>query len=358
VAAINEAAFRDVISGKKCGWLPAIARCLLRVASVPYGWAASIRSRLYDRGLLPIYRAGVPVISVGNLTAGGTGKTPIAALLCQRLTQLGCRPALISRGYRAAADGSNDEKRVLELLVPGTPHTQQPDRVAAARKLLELPPGLSPDVIVMDDGFQHRRLHRDLNLLLLDATCPFGFGAMLPRGLLREPLHALRRADAVLLTRANLVNEIDLRTIRQRVLQIAPKLNGRILQVSFVPHGFRDATGERSALSELLGQPIFLMTAIGNPEAFLATCLQAGLAVVGYRWFPDHHHYTTADLTAVLDEAQTNRAGIVMTTLKDLVKIRDCSERFLALDIEAALPLSEDNRCLDELLKQVTGQTR
>jgi tetraacyldisaccharide 4'-kinase len=357
VGAINEAVFRDLISGKKRGWIPAIARCLLRVASVPYGWAAVIRSGLYDCGVLPTYRVGVPVISVGNLTAGGTGKTPVAALLCQRLALLGCRPGLISRGYRAAADGSNDEKRVLELLVPGTPHIQQPDRVAAARKLLDMQPGRSPDVIVMDDGFQHRRLQRDLNLVLIDATCPFGFGAILPRGLLREPLRALRRADAVLLTRANLVAEDQLQVIRQRLLEIAPALNGRILQVSFLPQGFRDVAGNRRALSELRGQPIFLMTAIGNPEAFLATCLQAGLTVVGHRWFPDHHHYTAADLAAVLGEAQANLAGNVMTTLKDLVKIRDCRERFLALDIEATFPRPEDNRCFDEILQRMAVRT-
>ncbi len=358
MAAINEAAFRDLISGKTRGWIPALARCVLWGASVPYGWAAMIRSGLYDRGLLPICRVGVPVISVGNLTAGGTGKTPIAALLCQRLAHLGCRPALISRGYRAAADGSNDEKRVLELLVPGTPHMQQPDRVAAARKLLDMQPGQSPDVIVMDDGFQHRRLHRDLNLLLIDATCPFGFGAMLPRGLLREPLSALCRADAVLLTRANLVTEVELQRIRQRLLEIAPALNDRILCVSFVPHGFRDAAGNRRTLNEFQGQPIFLMTAIGNPEAFRATCLQAGLSVAGQRWFPDHHHYTLTDLTAVQEEAQAKQAVSVVTTLKDLVKIREGSGRFLALDIEATLPLPEDNRCLDDLLQRVTVQTR
>jgi tetraacyldisaccharide 4'-kinase len=190
VGAINEAAFRDLISGKKRGWIPAIARCLLRVASVPYGWAAVIRSGLYDCGVLPTYRVGVPVISVGNLTAGGLARLLLRHSSVSDWPQLGCRPALISRGYRAAADGSNDEKRVLELLVPGTPHIQQPDRVAAARKLLDMQPGRSPDVIVMDDGFQHRRLQRDLNLVLIDATCPFGFGAILPRGLLREPLRA------------------------------------------------------------------------------------------------------------------------------------------------------------------------
>jgi tetraacyldisaccharide 4'-kinase len=139
------------------------------------------------------------------------------------------------------------------------------------------------------------------------------------------------------------------------LLEIAPALDGRILQVSFLPQGFRDFAGNRRALSELRGQPIFLMTAIGNPDAFLATCMQAGLMVVGHRWYPDHHHYTAVERAVVLEEAQANRAANVVTTLKDLVKIGDRCERFLALDIEAVLPLPEDNRCLDELLQRVTG---
>lgn len=263
---------------------------------------------------------------------------------------MGRKPGLISRGYRATAEGGNDEKRVLELLVPGIPHIQQPDRIAAVNALLTVVEHERPDVVVMDDGFQHRRLHRDLNLVLIDATCPFGFGAVLPRGLLREPL-ALRRADAVLLTRTNLIAEPELRQLEQDLRVAAPGLGERILRVNFEPVGLRDSAGQRHSLNSVRGQSVFLMTAIGNPEAFRSTCLGAGLTIVGQRWFPDHYHYTPGDLTAVLQEATAGRAELVVTTVKDLVKIRDHSQRIVALDIEAVLPRHDDATCLSSLLQ-------
>ncbi|MFM7057487.1 MAG: tetraacyldisaccharide 4'-kinase [Planctomycetota bacterium] len=354
VPIIDETAFRNLISGRTTGLLAGAARGVLRVASAFYGCAVAVRNQLYDRRLTAVSTAGVPVISVGNLTTGGTGKTPVAALICQRLQQLGRTPGLISRGYKAAADGSNDEKRVLELLVPGIPHIQQADRAAAVRQLLQLEMANRPDVVVMDDGFQHRRLHRDLNLVLIDATCPFGFGAVLPRGLLREPLTGLRRADAVLLTRTNLVSGDELRQIEQRLQTLSPALSQRILQVNFEPVGLRDQSGQRYSLDSVRGQHVFLMTAIGNPDAFRTTCLGAGLTVVGQQWFPDHHHYTPADLATVQQHATAQRAAMVITTVKDLVKLSADWKLTLplALDIEAMLPRAEDDRCLYELLRQ------
>lgn len=349
---IDETAFRDLISGRTTGIWAQIVRGVLRAASLLYSCAVSGRNQLYDRGLLELHRTGVPVISVGNLTTGGTGKTPVAALICQRLRQLGRQPGLISRGYRATADGSNDEKRVLELLVPGIPHIQQPDRVAAVRDLLMLEQAARPDVVVMDDGFQHRRLHRDLNLVLIDATCPFGFGAVLPRGLLREPLSGLRRADAVLLTRADLISSEERGRIEERLRVLAPSLGQRILQVNFEPQGLRDQTGRQHPLDSFRGRAVFLMTAIGNPDAFRTTCLDAGLTVAGQRWFPDHHHYSSADITSVQQEAAAQGAELVITTVKDLVKIHERRENVLAVDIEATLPRQADHRCLTELLQR------
>jgi len=348
---IDETAFRNLISGRTSGVRAVALRSLLRVASILYGGGIRCRNQLYDWGLLKVHRTGVPVISVGNLTTGGTGKTPVAALICERLRHMGRKPGLISRGYRATAEGGNDEKRVLELLVPGIPHIQQPDRVAAVNALLTVAEHEHPDVVVMDDGFQHRRLHRDLNLVLIDATCPFGFGAVLPRGLLREPLSALQRADAVLLTRTNLIAEPELRQLEWDLRAVAPGLGERILRVNFEPVGLRDSAGLRHSLNAVRGQSVFLMTAIGNPEAFRSTCLGAGLTIVGQRWFPDHYHYTSGDLTAVLQEATAGGAELVVTTVKDLVKIGEHRQRIVALDIEAVLPRHDDVDCLTGLLQ-------
>lgn len=346
---VNQARFLRLISGTDRGLWPAAQRTVLAAAACGYGLVTAIRNTLYDCRLLPIYKAAVPVISAGNLTTGGTGKTPVVALLCQRLQQLGRHPGIISRGYRAAADGSNDEKKVLELLVPGVPHAQHPDRRLAARQLLSN----NPDVIVMDDGLQHRRLHRQLNLVLLDATCPFGYDWLLPRGLLRESLRGLRRADAVLITRSSLVSPERLLQIRQRVLRYAPQLTDRILHLDFQPCSLRHADGSAEPLQTARQQPVYLMSGIGNPAAFRSTCESLGLQIRGNSWFPDHHHFSSEDLQHTRQAADAAGAALILTTLKDLVKIPPHETRFLALDIVATFPSPAHEELLLQLLRSV-----
>ena len=176
------------------------------------GWALRLGSGLYapgrrgqQHGLRPgwkaTHRAAVPVISVGNITLGGTGKTPMVEWIARWYRRRGVRVALISRGY-GHAGGINDEGLVLEENLPDVPHLQDPDRVALAEIAVD---ELESELIVLDDGFQHRRLARDLDLVMLDALDPFGLGRLFPRGLLREPVRSLRRASAVILSRADLI---------------------------------------------------------------------------------------------------------------------------------------------------------
>ncbi len=350
IVPVNQARFLRLISGADRGLWPAIQRVVLAAFACVYGLITAVRNTLYDCGLLPTHKASVPVVSVGNLTTGGTGKTPVVAMLCQRLQQLGHHPGIISRGYHAAADGSNDEKKVLELLVPGVPHVQHPDRLHAARQLLSSHP---LDVIVMDDGLQHRRLHRQLNLILLDATCPFGHDWLLPRGLLRESLRGLRRADAVLITRCSLASPTTLLQIRQQVLQHAPQLTDRILSLDFQPCSLRHADGSTVPLQTAQQQPVYLMSGIGNPAAFRSTCESLGLQICGSTWFPDHHHFSSHDLQTTQLAADTAGATLILTTLKDLVKIPPTEHRFVALDIAAAFPDPTDDARLLQLLKNL-----
>jgi tetraacyldisaccharide 4'-kinase len=356
VRGMNEQAFRRLISGEQRGWVAGGLRALLWLGSLGYGAAVACRNWLFDAGVLKAGTAAAPVVSIGNVTTGGTGKTPVAAMLCQHLQRLGSRPGLISRGYRAVGDEGNDEKRVLELLVPGVPHVQNANRRAAAAALTGMAAECRPDVIVMDDGFQHRRLHRDLNLVLIDATCPFGFGYLLPRGLLREPIGALRRADAVMLTRCGLIADECLREIEETVLLAAPGLKGRIMRVDFRPRGFVGMDGRRVSFDALMGQAVFLMSGIGNPGAFEATCRVAGLEVVGKRWFADHHHFSREEVTAVQSEAVQAGADAVVSTVKDLVKLGQGSESVLAVDIEAVLMRETDQGILEELLLGMLGE--
>ncbi len=181
-----------------------MARWSLRFAAIPYGAVVALRNRGFDRRWLEIEQAGVPVVSVGNLTVGGTGKTPMVEWVARWYRRRGQRVAILSRGYRQV-HGLNDEGRVLEENLPDVPHLQDRDRVRSARIAVE---ELEAEILVLDDGFQHRRLARDLDLVLIDALEPFGLGHLLPRGLLREPLRSLRRTDMVVLSRADLVERV------------------------------------------------------------------------------------------------------------------------------------------------------
>ena len=311
-----------------------------------YCAAIALRNAGFDLAIREPRRVDVPVISVGNLTTGGTGKTPVVALVVQILQQQDRIPGIISRGYRSVDGQGNDEKRVLERLCPGVPHEQNSSRYAAARKLIGT---TDIDTIVMDDGYQHRQLHRELDIVLIDATNPFGYDHLLPRGLLREPLTALKRADVVLITRSDMVAESVLAKIEERVRKIAPKLTDRIGRVEFRPSGLIDGHGQRCMVEELRDQPVMLVSGIGNPEAFAETCRKAGLRVEATQWFPDHYHYTKEDLTEIAERAASKGINRVITTLKDLVKIPKATP-FLALEIAAVLPDPNHRKLLESLL--------
>ena len=206
------AQFHDLIRGRRRGFGPALARLGLTAASVPYGTAVRLRNRLYDAGWKARLRAAVPVVSVGNLTLGGTGKTPCVEYLARFYRDRDVRVAILSRGY-GGSGAANDEALVLEENLPDVPHLQGADRVALAGVAVE---ELEAELLILDDGFQHRRLARDLDVVLLDATDPFGQGRLLPRGLLREPASSLRRADAVLVSRCDQVAESSVNELTRR----------------------------------------------------------------------------------------------------------------------------------------------
>ncbi|MEO1997370.1 MAG: tetraacyldisaccharide 4'-kinase, partial [Planctomycetaceae bacterium] len=186
---MNSRKFRDLISGHNRGLAARSVRWGLECLASIYGSGVRLRNRTYDRGLRKVQALPVPAISVGNLTAGGTGKTPFVAYLANSFCTHQHQPAILSRGYGSQDGEANDEKRVLDLLCPNVPHDQHPDRVAAAARVCEQH---NIDVLILDDGFQHRRAARDLDIVLIDALNPWGFGHLLPRGLLREPPSALQ----------------------------------------------------------------------------------------------------------------------------------------------------------------------
>lgn len=328
-----EQRFIQIISGQAKGILPALGRGLLWLCSWPYGFAMWFRNRRFDLGFRGRINIDVPVIAVGNLTTGGTGKTPVVAWIVQQLQAAGHSPGIVSRGYGADESGVNDEKRVLELLCAGVPHEQHPDRVTAANRLINQH---HVNVIVCDDAFQHRRIARNLNIVLIDATNPFGYGHLLPRGLLREPVGSLRRADLVLITRSDCVTESTLLNIESQVSNANSQLKSLTFRITFRPTTLLDKAGDRRPLSDVRGQPVTLMTGIGNPDAFEMTCRQLGALIAAKKFFPDHHLYNDDDLNEVRRLAQTSGAELILTTLKDLVKIQHSENNLWAVHVESA----------------------
>jgi tetraacyldisaccharide 4'-kinase len=286
------------------------------MASVAYGAAISLRNLGYDRGWLRCERARVPVVSVGNLTLGGTGKTPMVEWLARWFRHRGLRVAILSRGY-GQSEGLNDEGRVLEENLPDVPHLQNPDRVALARvATLEL----ETELIVLDDGFQHRRLARNLDVVLIDALEPFGIGYLFPRGLLREPIGSLRRAHVVVLSRADLVGEADRAAIRTRIERQAGRRPW--VEARHAPLDLIDGNGTCSPLNPVAGKTVAAFCGIGNPEGFRRTLLPLCRELLDFRVFPDHHRYSAADVGSLERWAHALGADLVLTTQKDLVKLR------------------------------------
>lgn len=306
----------DLASGRRRGLGASLLRGVLSAAALPVGWYVGRKNRAFDDGRAPIHCVDAPVISVGNLTAGGTGKTPLVEWLARKLQAQGQSVVLISRGYGSRGGKQNDEARELAAKLPGVSHLQNPDRVAAAQLAVANHPG---SVLILDDAFQHRRIHRDLDIVLLDALAPFGFEHLIPRGLLREPVEGLRRAQAVVLSRANLIEDAARAEIRQRVRTLAPEAVWA--EAIHAPWELLANDGSTQPIDSLRQKRIAAFCGIGNPAGFRRTLDIAGAEIVAWREFPDHCPYNAGQLTSLAAWAKQTNADTVVCTHKDLVKI-------------------------------------
>jgi tetraacyldisaccharide 4'-kinase len=309
--------FREIVSGRRRGIAAAVLRAGLRIAESPYSVVVQWRNSRYDSGRAAIYQMPVLVVSVGNLSLGGTGKTPMVEWLADWFGRRQVRVTLISRGYGAKQGQENDEAVELRQKLPEVPHLQNPDRVAAARQAVEQ---TGCQVILLDDAFQHRRLARNLDIVLLDALEPFGFGHVFPRGTLREPLSGLRRAHVVVLSRADIIPTEERKAIWARVREHAPQA----IQAEAIhaPQALRAADGRQQPLAALQGQPVAAFCGVGNPAGFRHTLEICGYRVAGFREFADHHRYTPADAESLAQWAAQLGATAMVCTHKDLVKFR------------------------------------
>lgn len=348
---VSAETFRDIVSGRRQGFLPAALRGLLATAEPIYGAIVARKNRRYDNGSLDATRVAVPVISVGNLTVGGTGKTPFVIWLAKWFRQRGVKVALISRGY-GQKHGLNDEAREIAAQLPDVPQWLNPDRVAAAQKAIRQH---QAEVLLLDDAFQHRRIARDLDIVLIDALEPFGFGRLLPRGLLREPVENLRRAHVVALSRADAVSAER----REELQAIVAKLSPQSLWLELVhqPVALINHTGRSEPLTDWQGKPLAAFAGIGNPAGFEHTLRQCGLQIAAFRALADHQAYSPATLASLKQWLRSQAVSAAVCTHKDLVKIPQATLGKVPLRaLQIALALQRGEKELAARLTEVLNQ--
>jgi tetraacyldisaccharide 4'-kinase len=338
--------------------------------SLVYGVAVRSRLALYRRGTLASHEVGVPVISVGNLTTGGTGKTPLVEWVARMVAAEGLRVCVLSRGYGRAKAGARvvvsdgkglladareggDEPRLLaERLLGRAAVVCDADRVAAARWAREV---LGSEVFVLDDGFQHLRIARDLDIVTVDATAPWGGGYLLPRGRLREPPEGLGRADCVVITRSDLSR--DLAALRAEAERLsggrARVFTSRVRTVALRELGAAGHTSRPESAS--VPQPSAAFCALGNPRAFFEHLRRDGHDLRLEEQFPDHHAYTRDDLARVAHEAARRGAQSLLTTAKDAVKLRSYSSQLPCFVVETET-LIEEAEALAGLVREAVAR--
>jgi len=341
----------------------ALVRGALSIAAGAYRGALAARDTGYAAGMLSTRRLPVPVISIGNLTLGGSGKTPLAALVAAALADLGRRPAVLSRGYgrrtrgvrvvadrdgvRLSASEAGDEPRLLAEQLPGTPVVVGESRYEAGRVAVER---CGAHALVLDDGFQHRTLAKDLEILAVPGTAPWGNGRLFPRGVLREPMSALRRVSVAVVT--NPPHEATAASIAENLRRHgspAVVLTGRY-QVHALRHG---SDGTVRPPETLAGRRVVALAGLASPAGFVTTLSRLGAIVAELVEFPDHHPYTEADLDRVRASVRRTGAECVVTTEKDWMRLREGPRPAFDLwALSVRLDMGEDRGALVEALAE------
>ncbi len=288
-----------------------------------------MRNRAYDSGILPIHSIPVPVVSVGNITAGGSGKTPVVEYLASVFTAAGKRVCVVSRGYGRSTTGTytvssgngpevdstagGDEPVQIAEHCPGTFVVVDEDRVRGCHFAVER---FNPDIIVLDDAYQHRRCGRNADILVYDASTPVSRQTMLPHGRLREPIANCKRAHFILLTRCD--SEEAASDAMQALNQYS---DAPVSTTRFIPSALRDGSGTEWPINRAQGKNVFAFCGIGSPESFKSTVQSLGCTVAGFRAFGDHHAYTEADIREVAEQFAASNAEALLTTEKDRMRL-------------------------------------
>ena len=371
---------------------------VLSPLSVAYAAATRLRIAAYKKGLLKTTKLSVPVVSIGNITVGGTGKTPLVARISRLLAHEGRKVCILTRGYGrknaterilvsngsevlAHLDDSGDEPLWLAENLRGVAAVLcDPDRAAAGQWAIEQ---LGVNVLVLDDGFQHLQLARDLNILTIDATNPWGSGRLLPSGRLREAPRGAARADCAIITRAESPSPTqELKTKLQELLGERPIFTSHMRTT-----GVRELSGLQSdskfaaALPSnvkpgnlsggrppslpanlandewaAIAQPVAAFCAVGNPDSFFQQLSREELSLAHTGAFPDHHQYTQAEITRFSDEAKRAGAASLITTAKDSVKLHEFEFSLPCYVLEIEISIDEEDRLRDLIRAAISSR--
>ena len=347
---LHDAWWRLATQSEPRSFSDALACRVLQTGAVAYRAAVAVRNTAYDRGWVPQVRLPCRVVSIGNLTVGGTGKTACVELITTKLLALGRRVAVLSRGYggrrgdywlrweagrllvnggaEAAPDGLADEPQLLAKHLAGVPIFVGARRDRTGRAACQQ---CAVDTVVLDDGFQHRRLRRDCEIVLVRARMPFGGWPVLPRGPMREPLTSLKRAHVIMLTKADEALE-TLGAWRERLRAFNP--NAALVAAMHVPTSLLDGfTGQRHEPHRVAGLRVGLLSSIGDPEGFEVTVRRLHALVSWHHPLPDHHRYRPTDWDALTARVRASRLDAVVTTEKDWVRLSAVADGGLPGDV-------------------------
>src|SRR4030043_566767 len=331
------------------------------------------------------------VISIGNLTLGGTGKTPATIALAEEAREIGFKPCILTRGYRGRARGpcfvsrgerpvldayqAGDEALLMAEKLKGVPIVKGKDRYKAGMfSLSSLSPALCPDLFILDDGFQHWRLFRDVDILLIDSSNPFGNRRLLPLGSLREPIGAINRADIIVLTKTpthpspskvgidsyrwagkGRGNKSQMSKVKNLIEEIK-RYNSKasVLFAEHRPSKFIKTTGETMPVEWAKDKKLFGFGGIGSPQSFRATLLSVDINLTGFKAFRDHYRYNQSDIHTIIDDAKMGGAEWIVTTEKDIMRLKrlEIPENLISLGIE----FNVDKRFYEEVLGGIDGQ--
>lgn len=318
------------MNDRKKGIAASAIKILLSFLSLIYRYVIRGILSVYSLGLLKPYSAGCPVISVGNITLGGTGKTPLVIAIARYLNASGKRVVVLSRGYKSdKGGGSSDEVELLRRRLEGIPVLIGADRVKTARQA----EALKADVIILDDGFQHWRLKRSFDIVVIDGKNPFGNEKLLPRGVLREPLSSLSRADIFLINKVEYDkaqpfsckgldkdDSANIQNLKGRLGLIKPA--APVFRSSYVPSALFDVTGDRELqLEDAVNKKVTLLCGIADPVSFKRTVKSIGAEVAMDLFFMDHHKYAVKDILRLIAECKKRGVGIILTTEKDAPRL-------------------------------------